>query len=674
MSKRAMTPEDLLRLVFVGDAQIRPGGQDVLFQRKTIVRNRYVGQLWLVDFEGNARQLTYGDSSAGHGRWSPDGESVFFIAKRGEAAQVFRLSLHGGEAFPITALPEGSLGGFRLSPTGSHLALTFREPMPGDTAADKKQREADQLSQPPVEIDSVQYRLDGDGYFANQRYRLQIYAMGVGDEKATLVREYTDAVDGQYSYSWHPAGDRLAVVHSASVQPVIGMPNDHVYVVPIDGEPSLLGPIPADQPRGGEKSEPRWSPDGTRLAFAGNTDPVDPWGVKNTHLYVVDADGSNLVDLTGGQDFDFSVATLSDTAEAAFGARYEWAPDGSGLYAQIGTRGETQLGFVTVAGGVELLTSGHHALQITSIEGDRLAGTLSTPTQLPEVVVVTRELGTGQWVPKQLTAFNQAFQDEVEILEPQEFFAPSTDGTQVHGWAIVPKAGRLPVALNIHGGPHAQYGWTFFHEMQVFAAAGYAVVYSNPRGSKGYGEAFCAAIRGDWGNKDWDDIQAVTAWISAQPWADAERIGIMGGSYGGYMTNWAIGHSKAYRCAITDRCVSNMVSMAGNSDFPFNKDGYFRGVAWGDLDDIRELWRQSPIAWFQNVTTPTLVIHSEGDLRCNVEQSDQVFTALQMQGVPSRYVRYPSTTSHGMSRNGPPDLRLHRQREYLNWMAKWLSG
>jgi dipeptidyl aminopeptidase/acylaminoacyl peptidase len=210
--------------------------------------------------------------------------------------------------------------------------------------------------------------------------------------------------------------------------------------------------------------------------------------------------------------------------------------------------------------------------------------------------------------------------------------------------------------------------------MQVFAAAGYAVVYSNPRGSKGYGEAFCGAIRGDWGNKDWDDIQAVTQWISAQPWADAERIGIMGGSYGGYMTNWAIGHSSAYRCAITDRCVSNMVSMAGNSDFPFNKDAYFRGVAWGNLDQISELWRQSPIAYFENVTTPTLVIHSAGDLRCNIEQSDQVFTALQMQGVPSRYVRYPGTTSHGMSRNGPPDLRIHRQREYLNWMAKWLAG
>jgi len=147
----------------------------------------------------------------------------------------------------------------------------------------------------------------------------------------------------------------------------------------------------------------------------------------------------------------------------------------------------------------------------------------------------------------------------------------------------------------------------------------------------------------------------------------------MGGSYGGYMTNWAIGHTTDFACAITDRCVSNMVSMAGNSDFPFNKDGYFKGVAWGSLEKISELWRQSPIAYFENVKTPTLVIHSVGDLRCNVEQSEQVFTALQMEGVPSRFVRYPASTSHGLSRSGPPDLRLHRLGEYLAWMKQYLG-
>jgi hypothetical protein len=139
------------------------------------------------------------------------------------------------------------------------------------------------------------------------------------------------------------------------------------------------------------------------------------------------------------------------------------------------------------------------------------------------------------------------------------------------------------------------------------------------------------------------------------------------------MTNWTIGHTHDFACAVSDRCVSNMVSMAGNSDFPFNKDGYFKGVAWGSLEKIAELWRQSPIAYFEGVKTPTLVIHSVGDLRCNVEQGEQVFTALQMEGVPSRFVRYPASTSHGLSRSGPPELRLHRIGEYLEWMKQWLS-
>jgi dipeptidyl aminopeptidase/acylaminoacyl peptidase len=166
------------------------------------------------------------------------------------------------------------------------------------------------------------------------------------------------------------------------------------------------------------------------------------------------------------------------------------------------------------------------------------------------------------------------------------------------------------------------------------------------------------------------DVQALTTFTRKQTFVDANRVGIMGGSYGGYMTNWAIGHSDEYAGAISDRCVSNLVSMSGNSDFPLEPDVYFPGNGW---DRTEERWEQSPIAYFGNATTPTLVIHSEGDLRCNIEQSEQVFTALQLQGVPSRLVRYPSTTSHGMSRKGPPDLRIHRLGEILSWWKKWLS-
>jgi dipeptidyl aminopeptidase/acylaminoacyl peptidase len=217
-----------------------------------------------------------------------------------------------------------------------------------------------------------------------------------------------------------------------------------------------------------------------------------------------------------------------------------------------------------------------------------------------------------------------------------------------------------------------QYGWAYFHEFQVLAANGYVVVFSNPRGSNGYGEEYTGAIKGDWGGKDWDDIQTVTRWIESLPFVHPGRIGIMGGSYGGYMTNWAISHSDRYRAAISDRCVSNLVSKRMNTDFPGRPNQYFKGTPWGDHESIRELWRMSPIAYFENVTTPTLIIHSEGDLRCNIEQSEQVFTALQQRGIPSRFVRYPRSCSHGLSRSGPPPLRLHRLNQILDWWQNWL--
>jgi dipeptidyl aminopeptidase/acylaminoacyl peptidase len=196
------------------------------------------------------------------------------------------------------------------------------------------------------------------------------------------------------------------------------------------------------------------------------------------------------------------------------------------------------------------------------------------------------------------------------------------------------------------------------------------VFFSNPRGSKGYGEAHCDAITRDWGNKDWLDVQAVIKLMEETPYVDSKRMGVMGGSYGGYMTNWVIGHTNKFAAAITDRCVSNLVSKAGTSDYPGLPDKMFGGNSW---DRPEERWRMSPIKYFGNVKTPTMVIHSEGDLRCNIEQGEQVYAVLKMRGVPTRFVRYPSSTSHGMSRMGPPDLRIHRLRMILSWWEKYLK-
>jgi dipeptidyl aminopeptidase/acylaminoacyl peptidase len=671
MPKRPMTAEDLLRIQFVGDPQMSPDGSRILFSKKHIgEKNKYITNLFTVDLNGFVAQWTQGDSGAGHGRWSPDGQSIAFISGReGKQPQIFLLPVGGGEARKLTDLPEGSIAGFRWSPDGQWIAFSFRETDPKWTQKAAKEREEKGLSTPAREIDSIWYRLDGDGYFLNQRHAIYVVEVATGTHRQV----FAEPAAGFYSFDWAPNSKELAITATANKRPFFEPPNAQIFRVDLDGQSWMLEGLPK-----GDKDTVRWSPDGRWLAYLGDVSEDDPWGVRNNKLYVVSADGGAPRCLTEKDDYCLSVMTLSDTKDAAGDGVIEWSPDSKAIYVSVGTKGEVQLGFVELEkGGIQLLTQGHHAVTVGTISrnGERFATLLGTATKPNEVAVY--DLSKHEHAPHVLTQFNSALLEEVKTVEPEELWLESTDGVSLHAWVMKPvdylEPKRYPAILEIHGGPHTQYGWAFFHEFQVLAAQGYVVVYSNPRGSKGYGEAHCAAIKGDWGNKDWEDIQTVTRWMQHQPYIHPGQMGVMGGSYGGYMTNWVVGHTTDFAAAITDRCVSNLISMAGSSDFPFNKDGYFGGHAWGDLEAIREIWRQSPIAYFDKVKTPTLVIHSEGDLRCNVEQGEQVFHALQAQGVDSRFVRYPQSTFHGMSRTGPPDLRLHRLGEIVSWMDKYLK-
>ncbi len=664
VSNRPITIEDLERFQLVSDPQPHPGDGSILFSlKRQEPKNKAITQLHLIDRNKTIRQLTQGEKSASGGRWSPNGSTIAFVSTRTGGASQIHLLPSVGEAFALTQLAEGSISGLQWSPDGKTIGFLYRATDPNFTEAAKKHREENGLSDPPKEIDDIWYRLDGDGYFLSARYELWVVEV---DSKVAR-KLYAASPTGDYAFSWHPDSSKLVVSHTANARPMAEAPNDQIYIVGMDGSVKQLPGLPK-----GEKSAPKFSPSGNLISYAGDTSEDDPWGTRNTKMYIVSAEGGEPKDILGHTDYDLNVATLSDTKEAAYGAAYEWLSE-TELLVQIGWKGEQQLAKLSLDGDVSFVTEGKHSVTLGGLTADkRTVGVVhGHPGMVPELGKLV--LGEGL---ETLTAFNAAWHAEVEVRLPEEHWVKTPDGTDLHFWVITPvgfdPAKQYPAVLEIHGGPHTQYGWTFFHEFQVLAAQGYVVVYSNPRGSKGYGEAHCAAIAGDWGNKDWIDVQVVRDWMKACSFIDEKRMGVMGGSYGGYMTNWVIGNCHDFAGAITDRCVSNMVSMAGNSDFPFNKDGYFKGIAWGDHEDIKELWRQSPIAYFKNVKTPTLVIHSEGDLRCNVEQGEQVFTALQQEGVPSRFVRYPFSTSHGMSRSGPADLRKHRLNEIVSWWKKYL--
>jgi len=667
--RRAVVPEDLNRFHLVGDPQISPDGQQVLVRVQHVEDNQYTSDLWMVGADA-ARAFTSGGTDC-QGCWSPDGATVAFVSRReDDHPQLFLIPATGGEATQLTRFPEGEIAGIRWAPDGQRIGVCFRATDSEWTDTEKKRRDEHNLSEPPRVLDDPFYRLDGEGYFNGQRYALYVVDVETGKHRRVFARGRRGVVD----FSWSPCSEELLAVANTSRQPWLTPWKDELFRIDVrSAKAHRVRDVPT-----GSKQSPVWAPDGQSIAFAGHQGR-QLWGSQNLNVFVYDVQSGQTRDLTGGDDYCLGAVTLSDTAEASFGASLQWTPDGKQLITNFGWHGATVVASIAISSGqVKVLTAAEATTAVGNLsqDGRRLAAAVSDVATLPEAGVCCLSHSATRANVEIWSDFNRSYLQETELGPVETHWVESADGTRVHTWVIKPPSaqarGVYPAVVQVHGGPHTQYGFAFFHEFRVLAAAGYVVVYSNPRGSKGYGETHCDAIRGAWGQKDWDDVQAVGQFVRDLPYVDAEHVGIMGGSYGGYMTNWAIGHTTDFAAAVTDRCVSNLVSMAGSSDLPLVPGGgYWPGNSW---DDTQAIWDQSPMKYMGQVRTPTLIIHSEGDLRCNVEQSEQVFAALQVRGVPSRFVRYPRSTSHGMSRCGPPDLRMHRLRQILDWLQRFLKS
>ena len=690
---RCITPEDLLRIAVPGEAQMSPDGSHVLFTvRRTDTPSTYSTRIAIIGTGARAstRFLSPGprDSTP---RWSPDGASIAFVRATTPGhpqLMLMRMGPRGraGTARALTKLPEGKFGDIRWSPDGMRIAFSFRATPAERTADAAKARARTHHSTPPMEIADPWYRLDGDGYFGAARHALHMVdlrtgAVGVIDAKDTM---------GTFSFDWSPDGTALVISTNRSPKALLEPARSELRIlgvgergVKVERDIELRG-LPE-----GPKTAVAWSPDGSRIAWAGRRGHEGLYSPENLELWALDLTTGIVECATAGSDVCLMAATLGDTTDASFAPAFLWMPDARSVLARIGWNGSGHIASIDVDAALtgramrrgELRVRLHtprgaeHSFSWNALsrDGDRLAVVRTSPCEPPEVAVATIE---GVEFPvRTLTTLNDALADELDLSMPEERWIRTRDGSTVHCWVMRPPVAarapkRHPAILSIHGGPHAQYGNVFFHELQVMAAAGHSIWYPNPRGSKGYGRAHCAAIRGAWGTKDWTDVKAVADAMQRDPSTDRTRMGIMGGSYGGYMTNWAVAHDRRFRAAVTDRCVSNLVSHAGNSDYPEIPGEYWRGMPWHRSE---ELWRASPIAHMKGVRTPMLIIHSAGDLRCNIEQGEQVHAALVTQDVPCRFVRYPSEASHGLSRMGPPDLRLHRLHEYLAWWNHWFG-
>lgn len=665
-SCRSVSPADLFDLKLVSDPQISPCGTEAVFvvQRSSVVKNAYFSNLWLTSVDGTqVRALTHGDQSDSAPRWSPDGAAILFSSNRGEKSGLWRLPREGGEAEPLIQIEDAAIGEFVSLRDGSALYFTIRATPPWSRKTVVEERKQAKKSTPPLVVNRLSYRTEGCGYFGDELWRLMRLDLGgAGAEPVEIIALDRD-VQG---FDVNAEGDRIAFTCGVGPDPDMNLQLEEIRVLHVaSGEIRTLG-APAG-PKGGV----RWSPDGRMLAYLAHTDTRDAWSGIDSHLWVFDLDSGESRDLMAELDRPAGDCTLADLCSFGAGFPFQWSADSRSLFSLVSDRGASHLYRIPTdgAGPINLTSGFEGVISGVSVAADSSQAVIVAGAPMRPNDVHRLDLAGESTVWSQLSDLNAGWLAAKTVRPVTEVLCPSPEGL-VHGWLIIPEGdGPHPLVLYIHGGPHTQYGWSMVFEFQCLAAAGLAVLYTNPRGSRGYGSAHSDAIRGDWGGPDYRDLMAAVEHVAARPDIDDNRLGVTGGSYGGYMTNWIVGHTNRFKCALTQRSVTNLHSMGGTCDFNFSDTPYFGGNTWADPQN---LLRQSPLMYAAAVETPLMILHSEGDLRCPIEQAEQWFAALKRLGKQVEFVRYPREANHGLSRSGPPDLRLDRLERILGWFRRYL--
>jgi dipeptidyl aminopeptidase/acylaminoacyl peptidase len=643
-----MRAEDVYELVTVGDPRLDPTGRVVAYVVTTVDReeNDYGGAIWIAPVNGSAppRQFTAGEKREGTPRWSPDGKRLAFVSKRGDAksSQLHVIPAEGGEARRLTSLKE-DVADPVWSPNGTWIAFTARVP-------DEAYEEEDERRRRPRRITRLAYKLDNVGWTFDRRSQLFVVAAdGSGEPTQLTSGEWENAQP-----AWSPDGTRIAFVSARGEDWDIDLATD-VYVVPADGstEPERVTHVD------GTCDAPVWSPDGTRIAYRWAPDLKD--FPRHTQIAVLEVASRERRVLT--ESLDRNCAPHPEVREPIW--------DGERIVFAVEDRGNTHVYAVAADGSVapELLLGGERAVSGYDLVDGTLVHVASSGAAL-------RELYAGD---RRLTEVGRAFAEGRELVEPEHFTAVSADGAEVDAWLVRPagfdEGRRYPVLLSIHGGPFAQYSTGFFDEFQVLAGAGYAVLYSNPRGSSGYTEAWGRAIRGPleggpgWGTRDFEDLTAVVdEGLRRFEFLDGDRMGVLGGSYGGYMTSWIVAHSNRFKAAVSERAVNHLLSAWGSSDFFWTFARHFGGFPWDDWDAWID---HSPATFAADIETPLLILHSEQDYRCNVEQAEHLFISLRLRRKAVEMLRFPAE-SHELSRSGSPAHRVMRFEAILDWFGRHL--
>ncbi len=653
--RRPIEPGDLHRLRSVTDVALHPGGRTVVYQvswpDKATDSNR--AQLYSVELEGNGvRQLTFGhrDSAA---VFSPDGTRLAFLrSEPGRPTSVMVLRWPIAEVSEITSFADGAAWLDWLDDGRLVVAATQRPP-------DQVGLSDDDVARRPRIVRSVDYRFDGRGYINDRPQQLFLLEAKAEPEPVPLGQSGVDHGSAAVS----PDGTMVAAV--AGTDPDADLTGcNHIWVYRTDGSTAprrLTGP-------GGQWESLCWHPDGALVAF-GKTDNSTT-GFNHPHLVDVStsAEQPNTRRL-GAHDFNVAQGMLSGRCTA---------PVDGGLLTPGVRAGRVAIDrYDFDTGDRTVIHEGPHQVLAFDAAPDLSAAVaaITSPQRPAELWRVDGE-------PTRLVSMNDELLAELDLATVEEVRVTSEPGVDVHAFVIRPPAsapssaasspdGGSPGLLYIHGGPMSQYGLGFFDEFQMAAASGYVVVAGNPRGSDGYGEAWAQAIIGDLGNRDWVDVAALADHLEALPEVDPDRLGVGGGSYGGFMTGWALSHDNRFKAGLVERAVTSWNSFSRTSDIgPWFTAKTIGATLENDPDAVT---RQSPLHYAANITAPTLIVHSEHDWRCPIEQGEQLFAAIRRAGGDVTMVRFPDE-SHGLTRGGGPVHRVERFEIVHEFFAHHLGG
>lgn len=646
------SPEDVFSLAYASNPQVSPDGSFVVYTRNfmDIMEDRRRSNLWRIDVDGGAaRPLTTGAVNDRGARIAPDNERLAYLSSDGRGVQIFVRWMNSGETLQVTRLDRAPRN-LAWSPDGKWLAFALLVPSkPPSMGKLPAKPQGANWARPPVVVERAVFRMDGAGALPHGHTHLFVVSAQGGAPRQLTSGDYNHGG----SIAWAPDSQSLYFTGNRHDDAELNPSNSEIYRVGLEG-----GDIEALTDREGPDNSVAVSPDGGMLAWTGYDDRVRSYQI--TRLYTMNTDGSERRELLPDLDRDVS--------------RPRWSADGEGLYFSYDDQGLTRLAYVDLSGKLTDVTSEMGGLALTrpylgaqfSVGGGNVYAITRGDALSPSDVAVGRGIGA----PERLTRLNANLLDYRELGQVEEFHVPSDyDGEQIHTWVVWPpgfdESKKYPLLLEIHGGPHAAYGPHFSVEAQLYAAAGYVVVYANPRGSTSYGEAFGSYIHHNYPSEDYDDLMSVVDAVIDRGVIDPDQLYVTGGSGGGVLTAWIVGKTQRFRAAVAAKPVINWISFALSADFaPMFSKYWFPAMPW---DDPMGYWERSPLSLAGQVATPTMLLTGEEDWRTPMWESEQYYQALKLRGVDTALVRIPGA-SHSIAAR--PSQLLAKVSAVLEWFDR----